>query len=89
MSAAALTQFLVDVTRGRLARDFAERPDAVIAEARLSETERQALRDRDLAALWRSGAHPMALLYFNRACGGDNDRYYRCISEASAPSSIG
>lgn len=79
MTTAALTQFLIDVTRGRRSREFSENPHTVIESSGLNDTIRTALRDQDLALLWTSGAHPMALLYFARKSGWDNERYYRCI----------
>ena len=79
MTSAALTQFLIDVTRGQRSREFAEDPGAVIEASGLSDGVRAALRDHDLLSLARSGAHPMALLYYARKIGWDNDRYYRCI----------
>jgi hypothetical protein len=83
MTNAALTQFLIDVTRGHRQAAFAAGRDAVIAESKLDEGLRTALRDQDLATLWRAGAHPMALLYFARASGWAADDYYRCIGAAT------
>jgi len=80
MSSAALTQFLIDVTRGRQARTFVENRDEVIGSSGLGEDIRAALRDQDMASLWAAGAHPIALLYFSRASGWNNERYYSCIS---------
>lgn len=79
MTSAALTQFLIDVTRGQRSREFAEDPGAVIEASGLSDGFRAALRDHDLLSLATWGAHPMALLYYARKIGWDNDRYYRCI----------
>lgn len=79
MTAIALTQFLVDVTRGNRLREFTDDPRAVIESSGLSDDLRTALLRQDMAALWMSGAHPMALLYFARKSGWDNDRYYDCI----------
>ena len=83
MTSAALTQFLIDVTRGHRRQAFASDREAVIAESKLDERLRTAVRDQDLATLWRAGAHPMALLYFARASGWAADDYYRCIGAAS------
>ena len=83
MSAAArLTQFLVDITRGPAQPAFRADPEATIAASRLDERLRDALRTQDVATLWRAGAHPMALLYFARASGWDNARYYACVEAA-------
>jgi len=82
MSRAALTQFLIDVTRGPLKDAFAADAAAVLATSRLEASLRVAILERDVAALWLAGAHPMALMYFARGSGWDNDRYYRCISDA-------
>jgi hypothetical protein len=75
-----LTQFLIDVTRGHRAADFARDREAVIASSNLEEGIRTAIRAQDVAYLWIAGAHPMALLYFARVCGWDQMRYYSCIS---------
>ena len=82
MSAAALTQFLVDITRGHRKADFAANGEPVLAASPLDERLRDAIRAQDMGALWLAGAHPMALLYFARASGWDNERYYRCLAEA-------
>ena len=82
MKGATLTQFLVDITRGHRKGEFAADADAVLAASPLDEATRAAVRDQDIGALWRAGAHPMALMYFARACGWANDRYYRCVADA-------
>lgn len=81
MSAATLTQFLVDVTRGHRKEAFAADPKAVLAASSLDEPLRAAVLAQDIGALWLAGAHPMALMYFARASGWTNERYYRCVSE--------
>jgi hypothetical protein len=82
MSAPALTQFLVDITRGHRTSEFAADPEAVLAASPLDDRMRTAIREQDIGTLWRAGAHPMALMYFARGCGWGNERYYRCISKA-------
>lgn len=82
MSAATLTQFLIDITRGPRKEAFAKDPSGAIAASSLDAATRAALLEQDVATLWLSGAHPMALLYFARVSGWANDRYYRCIAEA-------
>ncbi len=82
MSAATLTQFLIDITRGHRRDAFAADPAVVLATSMLDPPTRAAVLDQDVAALWLAGAHPMALMYFARASGWDNGRYYRCISDA-------
>lgn len=79
-----LTQFLVDITRGHRKADFTADRDAVLSTSMLDDHLRAAVRSEDLAALWRAQAHPMALLYFARALGWDNPRYYGCIAQAEA-----
>ena len=83
MTAIVLTQFLIDVTRGHRRHAFTADREAVIAESKLEERLRTAIRDQDIATLWRAGAHPMALLYFARLSGWAADDYYRCIADAS------
>lgn len=80
MSPATLTQFLVDVTRGPLRQAWAADPQQVLAASALDDELRRALREQDVRALWRAGAHPMALLYFARLCGWNNERYYAAIA---------
>lgn len=82
MTAATLTQFLIDITRGHRSAEFAADPIPVLAASALDEPTRAAVRDQDIGTLWQAGAHPMALLYFARACGWANDRYYRCLADA-------
>ena len=82
MSAATLTQLLIDITRGHRKEAFAADPASVLAASTLDARMRAAILDQDIAALWLAGAHPMALMYFARASGWANDRYYRCISDA-------
>ncbi len=82
MRGAALTQFLVDVTRGQHKDAFAADPSALLAAAPLDDSLRDAIRTQDIGTLWLAGAHPMALMYFARSCGWANDRYYLCITEA-------
>lgn len=84
MTPAVLTQFLIDVTRGHRRQAFADDREAVIAASKLDERLRTAVRDEDIASLWRAGAHPMALLYFARLSGWTAEDYYRCIGAASA-----
>lgn len=79
-----LTQFLVDVTRGHRRDAFRADREAEIAASRLGEALRDAVRREDVAALWAAGAHPMALLYFARACGWTSEAYYRSIDSASS-----
>ena len=82
MSSAALTQFLIDVTRGHQKAAFAADSEAVLRASDLDDATRNAIRTQDIATLWRCGAHPMALLYFARACGWSGERYYDCIAAA-------
>lgn len=82
MSAAALTQFLIDITRGHRKDAFAADSANVLADSTLDTRMRAAVLEQDIATLWLAGAHPMALMYFARASGWANDRYYRCISDA-------
>lgn len=84
MSAAALTQFVIDITRGHRKEAYAADPAGVVAASTLDKPTRAALLEQDIAALWLAGAHPMALMYFARASGWANERYYRCISDAEA-----
>ncbi len=55
-------------------------PELLLNSSLLSERMKGTVRKHDIAALWSAGAHPMALLYFARACGWTNDHYYNCIS---------
>ena len=82
MSSATLTQFLIDVTRGHLQEAFRADPAQSLAASALDAPMRAAVLEHDIGALWCAGAHPMALMYFARASGWANERYYRCISEA-------
>ncbi len=82
MMHAVVTQFLIDITRGRLKESYAQNREAVIAASPLPEAMRAAVRDQDIAALWRAGVSPMALLYFSRLCGWPMDRYYACVADA-------
>jgi hypothetical protein len=82
MSSAALTQLLIDITRGHRRDAFAADPAAALAGAALDDGLRSAVLEQDIATLWRAGAHPMALMYFARASGWANERYYRCLAEA-------
>ena len=82
MSAATLTQFLIDITRGHRQAAFAADPANVLSTSTLDPRTRAAVLEQDIAALWLAGVHPMALMYFARASGWANDRYYRCISDA-------
>ena len=84
MSAAALCQFLIDITRGPLKEAYGTDPGGVLAGSPLDEATRAAVLQQDIAALWLAGAHPMALMYFARASGWANERYYRCITDAEA-----
>ncbi|MEO6743403.1 MAG: hypothetical protein ABIS28_00135 [Caldimonas sp.] len=84
MTAIVLTQFLIDVTRGHRRQAFASDREAVIGQSKLDEGLRTAVRDEDMATLWRAGAHPMALLYFARLSGWAAEDYYRCIEAAAA-----
>ncbi|VIO72941.1 hypothetical protein CI1B_45900 [Bradyrhizobium ivorense] len=80
MSSAALTQFLIDVTRGGQAGAYAKDPAQVLKTSGLTNDLRTAIEKQDIGALWQAGAHPMALLYFARSCGWTSERYYECIS---------
>ena len=82
MSAATLTQFLIDITRGHRQAAFAADPAAVLAASSLDTHSRAAVLGQDIGALWLADAHPMALMYFARASGWDNARYYDCIAGA-------
>jgi hypothetical protein len=84
MSSLDLTQFLIDVTRGQKAQQYASEPQSVVQTSGLPEDLRAAIEKQDIAALWLAGAHPMALLYFARACGWTGERYYECITNARA-----
>jgi len=88
MNPAILTQFLVDITRGHLKDDFMTDSDTVLGSSMLDEPTRTAVRTRDIGALWLAQAHPMALMYFARQSGWDNDRYYQCIEHAEATKSV-
>jgi hypothetical protein len=79
---ADLTQFLVDVTRGPLLERFAADPEGTLAASALPPALQAAIRAVDIAALWRAGAHPMALLYFARHCGWSGPHYYACVAAA-------
>jgi hypothetical protein len=82
MTSPTLTQFLIDVTRGRQARAYADDPKSVLKTSALHADLQTAVEEQDIGALWLAGAHPMALLYFARACGWTSERYYACISGA-------
>lgn len=82
MSGATLTQFLVDITRGQRKDEFGRDPHGVLATSSLDDGLRAAVLSQDIGALWLAGAHPMALMYFARGSGWDNERYYRCIGDA-------
>lgn len=82
MNVERLTQFLIDITRGSLKEAYARDPAQVIEAAALTAQWREALRSKDVGALWSAGAHPMALMYFARAAGWDNERYYGCLAAA-------
>lgn len=82
MNAAVLTQFLIDVTRGGKKAAFLADREAVLKESALDEAMQAAVGRQDIGALWRAGAHPMALLYFARGCGWSGERYYACITDA-------
>jgi len=82
MKETAVTQFLIDITRGHLKQAYAEDSPKVIAASQLSEAMRAAVREQDIAALWLAGVSPMALLYFARLSGWSMERYYACIAEA-------
>ncbi len=89
MRAATVTQFLVDITRGHRKNEFAADPERVLAMSPLDAQMQVAVREQDIGTLWLAGAHPMALLYFARACGWANDRYYNCISDAELRKAAG
>jgi hypothetical protein len=82
MISSILTQFLIDVTRGHQVQAYANDPEAVLKASALSDDHCAAIRKQDIGALWLAGAHPMALLYFARACGWTAERYYECITNA-------
>ncbi len=86
---ADLTQFLIDITRGQWRDAWSADPDSVVANSGLRERLQQAVRQQDIATLWQAGAHPMALLYFSRACGWSMPKYYECISAARSPADPG
>lgn len=77
-----LTQLLIDVTRGHRKDAFAADPEAVLSGSALDPPTCAAVLSRDIGTLWLSDAHPMALMYFARASGWANERYYRCIADA-------
>ena len=79
---AELTQFLVDLTRGPLGPHYRADPAAVLASAPIEQPLRDAIQAADIAMLWCSGAHPMALLYFSRFCGWSGEQYYSCVAAA-------
>jgi hypothetical protein len=85
MSSATVTQFLVDITRGHQRAAFATNRELVLASSKLDECMRAAVREEDIGTLWSAGAHPMALLYFSRACGWSSEDYYNCISRVQTP----
>lgn len=82
MNAATLTQFLIDITRGHRKGEFTADAEGVLAASSLAEPLRRAIREQDVGTLWQAGAHPMALLYFARSCGWQNDRYYACLANS-------
>lgn len=82
MKETIVTQFLIDITRGHLAQAYKEDSDAVIAASGLSDAMRAAVREQDIASLWKAGVSPMALLYFARLSGWPMDRYYDCVTKA-------
>ncbi len=88
MTDLAMTQFLIDISRGQKKVQFAEDPETVLADSDLPDWQVAAIRDQDIAALWSAGAHPMALLYFARTCGWSAQQYYDCISRSDSASSM-
>jgi len=44
-------------------------PAGHLAQQPLDEEQRTALRDRDVAALWRMGVHPLLLVPYSRFVG--------------------
>lgn len=82
MNSPVVTQFLIDVTRGHQVQAYTNDPESVLKASALSDDLRAAIGKQDIRALWLAGAHPMALLYFARACGWTGERYYECIANA-------
>jgi Aromatic-ring-opening dioxygenase LigAB, LigA subunit len=50
-----------------LTERFREAPQAVLADYALDDSERAALVDGDVAALWTMGVHPLLMLHYARA----------------------
>jgi hypothetical protein len=85
MNADMLTQFLIDVTRGRLRDAYAAAPSSSIDGAPLSETQRVLVRAVDIGGLYTAGANPLVLLTFARTHGWTMERYYAVVAEATPP----
>lgn len=85
---ASLTQFLIDVTRGHRKDEFDEAPESTVKTSELDGPLQAAILCKDIGALWLAGAHPMALLYFSRACGFSNGSYYRAVELAESKKAV-
>lgn len=84
MNSDMLTQFLIDITRGRLREAYASAPQETLAAAPLSDAQRALISGADIAGLFSAGTNPMVLLTFARQCGWSMERYYACVTEAPA-----
>lgn len=83
MNDPAITQFLIDITRGHLKEAYANDAATVLSASDLGQEARRAIADTDIAALWLMRVSPMALLYFSRLSGWAMDDYYSCITQAA------
>lgn len=63
-----------------LAARLKSSPDATLAEFDLTEAERHALRDGDLAALYRMGVHPLLLAPYSRLLGIARPDYHAALA---------
>jgi hypothetical protein len=59
---------------------FLDDPDAALATAGLTDQEQAALRDGDLAALYRMGVHPLLLAPYSRIMGIPRPRYQELLA---------
>ncbi|HLY64740.1 MAG TPA: hypothetical protein VKU60_04320 [Chloroflexota bacterium] len=81
MSWFAMNQAMAELHVAANRELFASEPDAYLSSFELSDTERQAIRDKDVLALWDLGAQPYILRGFQRRTGVSDEAFNAALKD--------
>ena len=84
MSTQSVNIMLVDLFRSEAElAQYQKEPEVILANYKVTDEERQRLKDKDLGWLYTHGIHPYILVQFALALGIEIPQYVQQVKEAT------